>query len=66
MPSHDHLLLRWGGFALATSITLVFCKLGAYLMTESAAVLSDALESTVNVLTSGFTLYAVWLSRKPH
>lgn len=37
----------------------------AYAVTLSSAVLSDALESGVNVLTSSFMLFAVWLATKP-
>lgn len=58
--------LRWGGFALASSVALMLIKFFAYLLTGSTAVLSDALESVVNIVTSGFTLFAVWLSHMPH
>lgn len=43
----------------------MFAKLGIYWLTGSVAVLSDALESIVNIITSGFALFAVWLSREP-
>lgn len=57
--------IRWGIFALVLSTALMFAKFGAYLATQSAAVLSDALESIVNIVTSGFALFAVWLSAQP-
>ena len=40
-------------------------KFVAYVMTGSAAVFADALESVVNVLTAGFALYALWLAHTP-
>lgn len=40
-------------------------KFVGYLVTGSAAVLSDALESSVHIVTSGFALFAVWLSSQP-
>jgi cation diffusion facilitator family transporter len=57
--------IRWGIFALGLSTFLMVAKFGAYLATGSAAVLSDALESTVNIVTSSFALFAVWLSAQP-
>ena len=70
-PSHHASLhdpgpaLRWGSFALASSLLLMGIKFIAYRLTGSSAILSDALESTVNIVTSSFTLYAAWLSRHP-
>jgi cation diffusion facilitator family transporter len=40
-------------------------KLVAYWLTRSTIILSDALESVTHILTSAFTLYAVWLSQMP-
>lgn len=46
------------------AISLFFVKLGAYLCTYSQMILSDALESIINVVASGFALYSVqWASR---
>jgi cation diffusion facilitator family transporter len=53
---------RW---VVATSLVLFALKLLAYYLTNSVAVLTDALESTVNVVT-GFTgLYSLKLAAKP-
>ncbi len=53
---------RW---VVATSLVLFTLKLLAYYLTNSVAVLTDALESTVNVVT-GFTgLYSLKLAAKP-
>jgi len=40
-------------------------KLAAWLQTDSVAVFTDAMESTVNIATSFFGLYAIWLSSRP-
>lgn len=40
-------------------------KTAAYLITDSAAILSDAMESVVHVIATGFALYSVILSGRP-
>ncbi len=40
-------------------------KLVAYFVSKSMAMLSDALESIVNIAASGLMLFSVWLSDKP-
>ncbi|MEZ4462405.1 MAG: cation diffusion facilitator family transporter [bacterium] len=57
--------IGWAGFAVAASVTLVVIKVTAFMLTGSSAILSDALESVINIVTSGFALYAVWLSAQP-
>jgi cation diffusion facilitator family transporter len=37
----------------------------AYFITGSAAILSDAFESIINVVASGFVLYSIYLSHQP-
>ncbi len=44
---------------------LMAIKFAAYSVTGSAGILSDALESVINVVASGFALYSVFLSRRP-
>lgn len=57
--------LRAGWLALVTG-TLVFAvKLWAWWLTGSAAVLSDALESIVNVVAGGLLLYSLHVSIRP-
>jgi cation diffusion facilitator family transporter len=52
-------------WVVITSIILFALKVAAYFLTNSVAVLTDALESTVNVVT-GFTgLYSLRLAAKP-
>ena len=47
--------------SLGAGIVLLGIKFAAYILTGSSAVLSDALESIVNVLAAAFALYAVIL-----
>ena len=51
--------------ALLVSIGLMGLKLYGYWITGSSAILSDALESIINVVASGFGLVSVRLSAKP-
>ena len=51
---------------IAISSFLIFVgKLTAYFLTNSVGILTDALESTVNVTTGLITLYTVYISLKP-
>lgn len=47
------------------SALLLGIKFGAYLLTGSTAILSDALESIVNVVASGFAAYSLFLAHQP-
>ncbi|HRE12169.1 MAG TPA: cation transporter, partial [Ignavibacteria bacterium] len=44
---------------------MFFGKVGAYFLTGSAAVLSDALESIVHIVATSFAFYSLHLSTKP-
>jgi len=57
--------IRVQQWVVFTSIILFVLKVLAYVLTDSVAILTDALESTVNVVT-GFTgLYSLRLAAKP-
>ena len=56
---------RLGLLSLVVSIGLVAVKFYAYHLTRSQAVLTDALESIINVATSGFALYSLYLAGLP-
>ena len=57
--------IRVQQWVVFTSIILFALKVLAYVLTDSVAILTDALESTVNVVT-GFTgLYSLRLAAKP-
>ncbi len=51
--------------ALAGGLIIFGLKLAAWFLSGSVALLSDALESIVNLLASGMMLYAVYLSAEP-
>jgi cation diffusion facilitator family transporter len=51
--------------SLLAGILLLAVKFAAYYLTSSTAVLSDAMESIVNVLASCFALYALRLAHLP-
>jgi len=53
------------GIALCVGAVLMAVKFYAYYLTRSSAILSDALESIINVVASGFALISVWLSAQP-
>src|SRR5437879_11477007 len=56
---------RIAWLSLLLSGGLLAVKFLAYQLTGSAAVLSDALESIVNVIASSFALFRVTLSARP-
>jgi cation diffusion facilitator family transporter len=47
------------------SIILMLTKFVAYYLTGSNAILTDALESIINVMASGFAFYSIYLSAQP-
>jgi len=51
--------------SLVTGIVLLIIKFTAFAMTGSTAIFSDAVEGIVNVLASGFALYAISLAARP-
>jgi cation diffusion facilitator family transporter len=52
-------------WAIFVGAGLMLVKFAAYWLTGSSAIFSDALESIVNVLASGFALYAVVTAHRP-
>ncbi|UJP64820.1 cation diffusion facilitator family transporter [Mongoliitalea daihaiensis] len=56
---------RWVKISLVVSIVLLAIKFYAYLITSSTAILTDALESIVNVVAAGFASYSIYLSSRP-
>ncbi len=51
--------------SLITGVVLMLAKFGAYFLTGSNFVLTDAAESVVNVLASSFAFYSIYLSSQP-
>ena len=56
---------RLQGILLLAGIFLFLLKLAAWYVTGSVAVLSDALESIVNIIAAAVSLYALYLSSQP-
>jgi cation diffusion facilitator family transporter len=50
---------------LIAGICVMALKFYAYLITGSSAILSDALESIINVVAGAFALLSLWISSKP-
>ncbi|MBS1502740.1 MAG: cation diffusion facilitator family transporter, partial [Bacteroidetes bacterium] len=51
--------------ALITGVILMMAKFGAYFITSSNFVLTDAAESIVNVLASSFAFFSIYLAARP-
>ncbi len=67
MPPSDHVRTRHRAALLSLIVGFVMLgiKMGAYLATGSAAILSDALESVVHVAATGFMFYCFRLAALP-
>jgi cation diffusion facilitator family transporter len=53
------------GLSLAVAGALMAVKFWAWHLTGSSAILSDALESIINVVAGGFALASVWIADRP-
>ncbi len=51
--------------AILAGLVITLMKFGIFWMTNSVAVLSDAMESIINIVAAGVLLYSVWLSNRP-
>jgi len=52
-------------WVVVTAVVLFIIKIIAYYLTQSVAVLTDALESTVNVIAGFIGLYSLYIAAKP-
>ncbi|MBI1338186.1 MAG: cation diffusion facilitator family transporter [Phycisphaera sp.] len=50
---------------LIAGLGVMLLKAGVFILTDSAAVLSDALESIINVAAAGMMLYSIHLANRP-
>ena len=57
--------LRAGTLSLVVAIVIFIAKFGAYQLTDSTAILSDALESVVNIVAAAFTLASLAIASMP-
>jgi cation diffusion facilitator family transporter len=60
-----HASLRIAAGSLAVSVAVLAIKFGAYLLTGSVALYSDALESIINVLTATAAIVAIRSAARP-
>lgn len=51
--------------ALVTGVIVMMLKFGVFFLTNSAAVLSDAVESIINLIAAAMLMYSVWLANRP-
>ena len=58
-------LAKYAWLSIAAALVTIFLKLSAYFVTGSVGLLSDAVESFVNLAAAGFALFAIKLAEKP-
>lgn len=63
--SQQRLRMRMIQLSFVVGIALMGLKFLTYQLTHSSAVLSDALESIINVAASAFAMLSVWMAAKP-
>ncbi|MBI4958267.1 MAG: cation transporter [Desulfovibrio sp.] len=51
--------------SFVVGIVILACKFAAYFITNSTALLSDALESIINVVASAFAMWSIHLAKAP-
>ena len=62
---HAHSLTRWAWLSIAAAVVTIGLKTVAYLLTGSVGLLSDALESVVNLVAAVLALIAIAAAAKP-
>ncbi|GAB3922001.1 cation diffusion facilitator family transporter [Larkinella terrae] len=65
MQQTQRIKYKWMSISLGLSAVLMLLKFTAWWLTSSTAVLTDALESIINVVASGFAFYSIYLSGLP-
>lgn len=63
MASTD--LRKYAGLSIATSLLTIVLKFGAFELSNSVSLLSDAIESLVNLTAGLIALWALWLAGQP-
>ncbi len=64
VESRGH-LTRFAWLSIGAAVATISIKLGAWWLTDSVGLLSDALESVVNLVAAGMTLWMLTLSARP-
>jgi len=62
---HAHSLARWAWLSVGAAVVTIGMKAVAYLLTGSVGLLSDALESVVNLVAAVLALIAIAAAAKP-
>jgi cation diffusion facilitator family transporter len=58
-------LTRYAWLSIAAAITTISLKAGAYLLTGSVGLLSDAIESIINLVAAGMALWMLTIAARP-
>lgn len=58
-------LTRWALVSIVAAVATLALKFGAYALTGSVGLLSDAVESSVNVVAAFTALFALWYATRP-
>jgi cation diffusion facilitator family transporter len=65
MAQHSHSLTRFAWLSIAAAIAIIGLKAAAFLLTGSVGLLSDALESVVNLVAAIVALWALSVAAQP-
>ncbi|MGI9198020.1 MAG: cation diffusion facilitator family transporter, partial [Candidatus Nanopelagicales bacterium] len=63
--AHAHSLTKWAWLSIAAAVVTIGMKTAAYLLTGSVGLLSDALESVVNLVAAVLALIALSFAARP-
>ena len=58
-------LTRYAWLSMAAALTTISLKAGAYLLTGSVGLLSDAIESIINLVAAGMALWMLTIAARP-
>ena len=61
----NRIKMRAMKYTVVASSVLMIIKFSAYFITHSNAILTDALESIINVIAGAFALYSLYIASKP-
>jgi cation diffusion facilitator family transporter len=64
-PAFQRTRLAAGTLSLVVALALMAIKFEAWRLTGSSAILSDALESIINVIAGAFALTSIWIAARP-
>jgi cation diffusion facilitator family transporter len=59
------MLTRFAWLSIAAALTTIALKAGAYLLTGSVGLLSDAIESIINLVAAGMALWMLTIAARP-